>query len=180
MHLFGSFPGCVESSTGPLRRVRTRRGECIVAARWKGRRSGADAICRAVRAPAATWSLLTKHALLDQVWGHQFVSDSVLKTAISEIRTVLNDNARQPRFIETVSRRGYRFIAVPTATPVAPAARPIVSGIRSLQTESFIGRAEALSRLRNAWDLDPLVRSPYTTYLRLRFHGGANTGRPDE
>jgi hypothetical protein len=34
-------------------------------------------------------SLLTKHALLDDVWGHQFVTDSVLKTAVSEVRTVL-------------------------------------------------------------------------------------------
>ncbi|MGZ9005606.1 MAG: winged helix-turn-helix domain-containing protein, partial [Burkholderiales bacterium] len=48
-------------------------------------------------------SLLTKNALLDAVWGHQFVSDSVLKTAISDLRTVLDDDPRQPRFIETVS-----------------------------------------------------------------------------
>ena len=45
------------------------------------------------------------------MWGHQFVGESVLKTAISDLRTVLGDNPRQPRFIETVSRRGYRFIA---------------------------------------------------------------------
>src|SRR5690242_18720914 len=55
-------------------------------------------------------SLITKHALLDEVWGHQFVSDSVLKTVIRKLRAVLDDDARQPRFIETVSRRGYRFI----------------------------------------------------------------------
>ena len=50
-------------------------------------------------------SLLTKNALLDEVWGHQFVSDSVLKTAISDLRMVLDDDPRKPRFIETVSRR---------------------------------------------------------------------------
>ena len=43
-------------------------------------------LCALVRQPG---SLLTKHALLDQVWGHRFVSDSVLKTAISDLRTVL-------------------------------------------------------------------------------------------
>ena len=56
-------------------------------------------------------SLLTTNALLDDVWGHRFVTDSVLRTAISELRTALDDDARKPRFIETVSRRGYRFIA---------------------------------------------------------------------
>jgi DNA-binding winged helix-turn-helix (wHTH) protein len=62
-------------------------------------------------------SLLTKNELLDDVWGHQFVSESVLKTAISDLRTVLDDDPREPRFIETVSRRGYRFIAFTTAIP---------------------------------------------------------------
>jgi DNA-binding winged helix-turn-helix (wHTH) protein len=65
-------------------------------------------LCALTRRPG---SLLTKHALLDDVWGHQFVSDSVLKTAISEVRAALDDDPKEPRYIETVSRRGYRFIA---------------------------------------------------------------------
>lgn len=75
-------------------------------------------LCALARRPG---SLLTKHALLDDVWGHQFVSESVLATAVSEVRTALDDHPRQPRFIETVSRRGYRFIA-PTSelSGVAP------------------------------------------------------------
>ena len=92
-------------------------------------------LCALARQPGA---LLTKDALLDAVWGHQFVSESVLKTAISDLRTALGDNPREPRFIETVSRRGYRFIAVPaaaTAPPQAPAVgvldRPAASRRRS-------------------------------------------------
>lgn len=46
-------------------------------------------LCALVRQPG---SLLTKQALLDQVWGHSYVSDSVLKTAISDLRTVLVDD----------------------------------------------------------------------------------------
>ena len=65
-------------------------------------------LCALARQPG---SLLTKHALLDDVWGHQFVTDSVLKTAVSEVRAALDDDPKQPRYIETVSRRGYRFIA---------------------------------------------------------------------
>ncbi|HVO89123.1 MAG TPA: winged helix-turn-helix domain-containing protein [Casimicrobiaceae bacterium] len=65
-------------------------------------------LCALVRRPG---SLLSTNALLDAVWGHQFVTDSVLRTAISQLRTTLGDDAREPRYIETVSRRGYRFIA---------------------------------------------------------------------
>jgi len=65
-------------------------------------------LCELARTPQM---LVTKNALLDAVWGHRFVSDSVLKTAISEVRAALGDDPKQPRYIETVSRRGYRFIA---------------------------------------------------------------------
>src|SRR5512138_1225942 len=103
-------------------------------------------LCALVRQPG---TLLTKNALLDQVWGHQFVSESVLKTVISELRTALKDDARQPRFIETVSRRGYRFIA-PTIAAAPPTEATVEIG--SLQTPSFIGRAAALAQLRANWE----------------------------
>lgn len=99
-------------------------------------------LCALVRQNGA---LLTKNALLDEVWGHRFVTESVLKTVIGKLRTALQDDARQPRFIETVSRRGYRFIA--TTLPVATA-RP---GVAS-DDIAFIGREDALSRLHAAWD----------------------------
>jgi DNA-binding winged helix-turn-helix (wHTH) protein len=67
-----------------------------------------EVLCALARTPG---SLVTKNALLDLVWGHRFVTDSVLKTAISEVRAVLDDDPKQPRYIETVSRRGYRFLA---------------------------------------------------------------------
>jgi len=76
-------------------------------------------LCVLARAPG---SLVSKNALLDLVWGHRFVTESVLKTAISEVRAALDDDPKEPRYIETVSRRGYRFIAATTgATQRAPA-----------------------------------------------------------
>ena len=107
-------------------------------------------LCALVRQPG---SLLTTNTLLDEVWGHQFVTDSVLRTAISELRTALDDDARKPRFIETVSRRGYRFIAAPSAIPAAPGVQPNASGLATVRAPYFIGRAEPLSRLRHAWDI---------------------------
>src|SRR5688572_27546522 len=81
-------------------------------------------LCTLARTPQM---LVTKNALLDAVWGHRFVSDSVLKTTVSALRAALGDDPKEPRYIETVSRRGYRFIAVTSvsaapASPVAPAA----------------------------------------------------------
>ena len=58
-------------------------------------------------------SLLTKHALLDQVWGHSYVSDSVLKTAISDLRTVLVDDAREGGIVAGAGEAG--CIGVPAA-----------------------------------------------------------------
>jgi DNA-binding winged helix-turn-helix (wHTH) protein len=78
-----------------------------------------ELLCALARRPG---SLLTKNALLDEVWGHRFVSESVLKTVIGKLRIALQDDARKPRFIETVPRRGYRFIAGVAADD--PAAGP--------------------------------------------------------
>src|SRR3989441_7593835 len=55
---------------------------------------------------------LVAHAeLLDALWPKTYVQPEVLKSHIAAIRAVLGDDARKPMFIETMSRRGYRFIA---------------------------------------------------------------------
>lgn len=76
-------------------------------------------LCALARNPG---HLVTKNALLDLVWGHRFVSESALKMAISVLRAALDDDPKQPRYIETVSRRGYRFIAAATRSPMQGAA----------------------------------------------------------
>src|SRR5207247_11178479 len=65
--------------------------------------------------------LLTKAALLEALWPEAMVSEVVLSVCIRELRQVLDDDARAPRFIETVHRRGYRFIGhLPTGHLSAP------------------------------------------------------------
>jgi DNA-binding winged helix-turn-helix (wHTH) protein len=76
-------------------------------------------LCALARTPGR---LVTKNALLDLVWGHRFVTESVLKSAISELRAALDDDPRAPRYIETVSRRGYRFVATAAGVPSQSAA----------------------------------------------------------
>ncbi|HEX9348395.1 MAG TPA: winged helix-turn-helix domain-containing protein, partial [Gemmatimonadales bacterium] len=64
--------------------------------------------------------LVAHDELLEALWPKTYVQPEVLKSHIASIRAVLGDDARKPRFIETLSRRGYRFIAPVTATPAGP------------------------------------------------------------
>jgi class 3 adenylate cyclase/DNA-binding winged helix-turn-helix (wHTH) protein/tetratricopeptide (TPR) repeat protein len=76
--------------------------------------------------------LVRKTDLLTAVWPNVHVSDWVLTTCIREIRHMLGDVATTPRYIETVHRQGYRFIAQVTVADVpaplqAPEAPPLPS-----------------------------------------------------
>jgi class 3 adenylate cyclase/predicted ATPase len=83
--------------------------------------------------------LVTKDTLLDAVWPETAISDVVVRIAIGELRRALGDTAQAPRFIATVHRRGYRFVApvaeyteevpgpaspVPPVVPQTPLASP--------------------------------------------------------
>ena len=55
--------------------------------------------------------VVEKQELFEQVWKEKFVTDNALTRTIKEIRRALGDSADSPRYIETVHKRGYRFIA---------------------------------------------------------------------
>jgi TolB-like protein len=55
--------------------------------------------------------LVRKRELLDRVWAETNVTESVLSNAIAELRRALDDDVDKPRYISTVPRLGYRFIA---------------------------------------------------------------------
>ena len=52
-----------------------------------------------------------KHDLLDAIWNHTAVTEDTLVQAVGEIRRALRDDKADPHFIQTVPRRGYRFVA---------------------------------------------------------------------
>ncbi len=62
----------------------------------------------------------TKQELMDAVWPDTFVTESSLLEAIGLLREALGDDRRQPIYIQTVHRRGYRFIA-----RINPCQRPV-------------------------------------------------------
>jgi len=54
--------------------------------------------------------VVEKRRLFDEVWKESFVTDNALTKVIKEIRHALGDPADEPHYIETVPKRGYRFI----------------------------------------------------------------------
>jgi TolB-like protein/DNA-binding winged helix-turn-helix (wHTH) protein len=53
---------------------------------------------------------VTKEELLRTVWPDTFVTEDVLKRSVFELRRVLEDDARRPRFIQTIPKSGYRLL----------------------------------------------------------------------
>jgi DNA-binding winged helix-turn-helix (wHTH) protein len=90
--------------------------------------------------------LVTQDEIFEALWSKTYVQPEVLKSHIAAIRAVLGDDARKPIFIETLSRRGYRFIA-PVAEGAA-ARRAGVSGpVKVLGTKVLVGRDGPLAEL---------------------------------
>ena len=78
--------------------------------------------------------LVTREELQKRLWPDSFVDvDHNLNTAINKIRDVLGDSAENPRFVETLARRGYRFIRAVNGTeqPRVVEVKPS-RGLRSL------------------------------------------------
>ncbi|QBR70826.1 transcriptional regulator [Beijerinckiaceae bacterium] len=77
-----------------------------------------DVLCHLV---GRAGKLVTKDELLDVVWPNINVGESSLSVTINALRFALGDDPKAPRYIETVTRRGYRFIApVSVDLPQAP------------------------------------------------------------
>jgi DNA-binding winged helix-turn-helix (wHTH) protein/Tol biopolymer transport system component len=68
--------------------------------------------------------VIGKQELMASIWKDVVVEEASLKEAISLLRQALGDDAQEPRYIQTVHRRGYRFVGIPPAESPARAARP--------------------------------------------------------
>jgi DNA-binding winged helix-turn-helix (wHTH) protein len=86
--------------------------------------------------------LVSQEELLDAVWPETYVQPEVLRTYILEIRKALQDPAKRPVFIETLPKRGYRFIA-PLREEAASAEPPPAAD----PSAKLVGRAPALGEL---------------------------------
>ena len=89
---------------------------------------------------------VSKDEIHDHLWPGVFVSPANLANLVVELRAALGDNARKPRFVRTVSRFGYAFVADPAGSPPGaprPFACRLVWGPREIAldaSENVIGR----------------------------------------
>ena len=88
--------------------------------------------------------VVSKEALLKAVWPRKVISDGGLTVCIREIREVLDDDSRRPRFIQTVHGHGYRFIG---------RSDPFRSDCVSTAAELVVGRTRELLQLDSLYDL---------------------------
>lgn len=129
-----------------------RRDECVVDLTPK-----AYAVLRALLAQAG--EVVSREDLWAAVWPGVIVTDAAMSVCITELRKALGDQARSPRYIATVHRRGYRFIAPLVAdtaqegasAPRAPAAMTMANE-RQLAPASLVGRTLEWDRLQEAFD----------------------------
>src|SRR5713101_4090119 len=113
-----------------MRRFPPFRLDTVNQCLWRGEGVSEERILLAPKAFAVLRYLvehpgrLVAHAeLLDALWPKTYVQPEVMKSHIAAIRAVLGDDAREPIFIETLSRRGYRFIAPVTEDAAARSSR---------------------------------------------------------
>ncbi|WP_246450377.1 winged helix-turn-helix domain-containing protein [Sphingomonas rhizophila] len=96
-----------------------------------------DALVLLVRESGA---LVTKDRFLEEVWRGVPVTDEALTQGIKTLRRTLGDDAAQPRFIETVPKHGYRFIAtIDHAPPAAGVSGPGLSKDLLLSLAGIVG-----------------------------------------
>jgi DNA-binding winged helix-turn-helix (wHTH) protein/tetratricopeptide (TPR) repeat protein len=77
-------------------------------------------------------TLVTKERLFDRIWPDVAVTDNALTQVVSDLRAALGDTSGAPTYVQTVARRGYRFVADvrPGHTEPSEARFPSIEGIR--------------------------------------------------
>jgi DNA-binding winged helix-turn-helix (wHTH) protein/tetratricopeptide (TPR) repeat protein len=76
--------------------------------------------------------IVLRDEILTEVWPGQFVAESGLSRCVAELRQSLHDDAQEPRFIETIPKRGYRLVApVVWLNPAGPIDRRVTAPARA-------------------------------------------------
>lgn len=101
--------------------------------------------------------LVTNRELLDAVWADTAVTPNVLTNVIGELRVALGDRSQPARHIQTVHRRGYRFVAevrraVSSRPPRTQPEQPSSPGCTRAGTPLFVGREAELDTLGGEWE----------------------------
>jgi DNA-binding winged helix-turn-helix (wHTH) protein/Tfp pilus assembly protein PilF len=96
-------------------------------------------------------AIVTKDELLERFWPDVHISDNTLTRAIADIRKALGDVAAEPKYLETVSRRGFRFVGdAPITTPAVDPFQEWVKGRLALDTLDVSKLDEAVHAFERA------------------------------
>jgi DNA-binding winged helix-turn-helix (wHTH) protein/Flp pilus assembly protein TadD len=87
-------------------------------------------------------ALVTKDELLDAVWPDANVTENALTQAVSDLRDVLDDDPAEPRYIKTIARRGYRFIAAVEEVSEKVRLKADTTGIEDVRLKPDATRAD--------------------------------------
>jgi len=110
-----------------------------------------------------------KDELLDAVWAETHVSEAVLTHCIAEVRQALGDNMSSPRFVRTLPRVGYKFIAaVETADPLRAAAPVLQAETAPVSTIAVLPFANLSADPGNEFFCDGLSEELINGLTRLR------------
>ena len=101
---------------------------------------------------AQAGQVVTKERLMRTVWPDTFVTDDVLTRAISELRRVFGDDAKESRFIQTIPKSGYRLIAQLSSSraeqEIAALRQPVNLGTVAAGTDHVIAPVNQTDRAR--------------------------------
>ena len=130
--------------------------------------------------------LVTKEELLKTVWSDTRVSDGILKVYIRDLRDILGDDSEQPRFIETVARRGHKFIGQVISNQLSVVSskeeenqKPVLSAVEGSKGKRQKARIEEFFPTPSTQDLAPLLvgRDIELTHLHRLFAKAMNGER---
>ena len=119
--------------------------------------------------------VVEKQELFEQIWKETFVTDNALMRAVKEIRRELGDDAGAPRYVETVHKRGYRFIAELKDAPdgglafEAKAERPKAPELSVGETVTFSSRQAMVETANQPAAQTLYVPAPRETTLRIKY-----------
>ncbi len=118
-------------------------------------------LVRLARDPGAA---VDRATLLDEVWSRRGVSDEVLSRAVADLRTALGDDAREPRYIETLPKVGYRLVAPVSPLDDAPPAAAVPIAVASRRRGRTLAKAAigGLTAVAVAWTVwNPVPDTSY-------------------
>jgi DNA-binding winged helix-turn-helix (wHTH) protein/Flp pilus assembly protein TadD len=133
--------------------------------------------------------LVDKSQIINAVWGETFVEEGNLSVTISMLRKVLGDDRSNNKYIETVSKQGYRFLPVVTQIPLAPPnfpSEPLIVDEPSAVSDIAVAvpspaedrnAAKAIYRSRSLWLAASLVLLGFCIGLAFQLRSSSHASK---